>query len=402
MEFGIFLNGYLPGPGAHNGPSEHEMITREMSYAIHADGFNWKYVWIGEHHALTEYSHMSAPEVVFGYIAARTKQIHVGSGIMNLSRPVNHPVRNAERVAMLDHVTEGRYEWGTGRGAGSHEMATFDLLTSETKAMWDEAATEILRMWEQRDYTFEGEFFRVEKPHNILPKPYGIGHPPLWVGCGNPGTFTKAGELGIGAIAFNFEPIYNLKGRIESYKEGIEVCEVPLGQYVNNNVMMTNGVVCLADRNRARQVAMSAGRGYLNTMVNLYHDTMPPQKGAVKWPGAPYAIQDEATLDMLIEAGYLLCGNPDEVNEQIAKYQEVGCDQLVFGLPSEGFEHEEVLEMIELFGAQVIPNFDTDPVHSTTRFRANAVRKYSDYANSLPEGLEVTVIPTNALLPLNV
>jgi alkanesulfonate monooxygenase SsuD/methylene tetrahydromethanopterin reductase-like flavin-dependent oxidoreductase (luciferase family) len=400
MEFGLFLNGYLPGPGAHDAPSEHEMLKREMEYAIHADGFNWKYAWIGEHHGLVEYSHMSAPEVVFGYIAAKTTQIHVGSGIMNLSRPVNHPVRNAERVAMLDHVTEGRYEWGTGRGAGSHEMATFDLLTSETKAMWDEAAPEILRMWEQKDYTFEGEFFRVEKPHNILPKPYGKGHPPLWVGCGNPGTFTKAGELGIGAIAFNFEPIYNLKGRIEAYKEGIANCTNPLGQFMNDNVMMTNAVVCVSDRKRAREIALSQGRGYMNTLVNMYHDTMPPQKGAVKWPGTPYAIPDEDTLDRLIEAGYLLCGSPEEVNEQIAKYQDVGCDQLVFGIPNEGFEHEEVLEMIELFGTKVIPNFDTDPVHSTTRYRATAERKYPDFANPLPEGLEVGVIPTNALLPL--
>lgn len=401
MEFGLFLNGYLPGPAAHNSATEHEMLMREIEYSIYADGYNWKYVWLGEHHALTEYSHMSAPEVVFGYIAARTEQIHVGSGIMNLSRPVNHPIRNAERVAMLDHVTNQRYEWGTGRGAGSHEMATFDLLTSETKAMWDEAAPEILRMWEQRDYTFDGEFFKVEKPHNILPKPMGKGHPPLWVGCGNPGTFTKAGNLGIGAIAFNFEPIYNLKGRIEAYKEGIEGCTEPMGQFMNNNVMMTNAVVCLEDRDRARQIAMSSGRGYLNTMVNMYHDTMPPQKNAVYWPNAPHQIPSEEVLDQLIEAGYLLCGNPEEVNEQIKKYQEVGCDQLVFGIPTEGFEHEEVLEMLEVFGTKVIPNYDGDPVHSTTRYRESAVRKYPDFANPLPEGLDVSVIPTSALLPLS-
>ena len=400
MEFGLFLNGYLPGPAAHDPASEHEMIMREMSYAIHADKFNWKYAWLGEHHALTEYSHMSAPETVFAYITAQTEQIHVGSGIMNLSRPVNHPVRNAERVAMLDHITGNRYEWGTGRGAGSHEMATFDLLTSETKEMWNEAAPEILRMWEQKDYTFDGKFFKVEKPHNVLPKPYGPGHPPLWVGCGNPGTFATAGQQGIGAIAFNFEPIYNLKGRIDAYKEGIANCTEPLVQFMNDNVMMTNAVVCLSDRKRAREVAMSAGRGYLNTMVNMYHDTMPPQKHAVVWPNPPFAIPDEATLDTLIEAGYLLCGTPDEVNEQIAKYQEVGCDQLVFGIPNEGFEHDEVIEMIELFGTKVIPNYDGDPEHSTTRYRRNAKRKYPDFAHPLPEGLDVSIIPTNALLPL--
>lgn len=400
MEFGLFLNGYLPGPAAHNADAEHEMLMREVSYAIHADKFNWKYVWMGEHHALTEYSHLSAPEVLIGYVAAKTEQIHIGSAIMNLSRPVNHPVRNAERVAMLDHITEGRYEWGTGRGAGSHEMATFDLLTSETKEMWDEAAHEILRMWEVRDYTFDGKYFKIDKPHNILPKPYGAGHPPMWVGCGNPGTFTKAGELGIGAIAFNFEPIYNLKGRIDAYKQGIANCTETLGQYKNDNVMMTNAVVCLSDRKRAREIAMSTGRGYLNTMVNLYHDTMPPQEHAVKWPNPPHRIPDESTLDYLIESGYLLCGTPDEVNEQIAKYQEVGCDQLVFGIPTEGFRNEEILEMIELFGTKVIPNYDPEPEHSTTRYRREAKRKYPDFEHPVDPELKVTVLPESALIPL--
>ncbi len=65
MEFGLFLNGYLPGPAAHDSDSEHAMLMRELGYCVHADAYNWKYVWLGEHHALTEYCHMSAPEVCF-------------------------------------------------------------------------------------------------------------------------------------------------------------------------------------------------------------------------------------------------------------------------------------------------------------------------------------------------
>ena len=122
MEFGLFMNGYLPGPAAHNGAAEHTMLMREIEYAILADSYNWKYAWFGEHHALTEYSHMSAPEVAIPYVAAQTEGIHLGSAIINLSPPVNQPTRNAERVAMLDHVTGGRFEFGTGRGAGEHEM----------------------------------------------------------------------------------------------------------------------------------------------------------------------------------------------------------------------------------------------------------------------------------------
>lgn len=398
MEFGLFMNGYLPGPAAHDPASEHAMLTTELDYAVHADAFNWKYVWFGEHHALTEYSHMSAPEVVLGHVAARTEQIHVGSAIMNLSPRVNHPVRNAERVAMLDHVTDNRYEWGTGRGAGSHEIASFDILDKDsTKAEWEEVIAEIPRMWEQKDYEFHGEHFTVPYPHNILPKPHGPGHPPAWVACGNPGTFARAGELGLGAIAFNFEPIHHLRGRIDAYKEAVSVCSEPVTQFVNDNLMMTNAVVCLEDRARAREIAMSEGRGYLYSMVCLYHDTMPRQEGVPTWPEPPLRIPDEIALDELISAGYLLCGEPDEVAEQLNRYQSVGCDQLVFGFPPEGATHEEILEMIEVFGSRVIPQFDADPVHSTTRHRRNARPKYPTFAGPVPDSV-IETLPTNARL----
>ncbi len=405
MEFGIFLNGFIPGPAAHHSPSEHTALLREAEYTIHADKHNWKYAWFGEHHGLTEYSHMSAPEVMMGYVAAQTERIHLCSGINNLSPRVNHPVRNAERVAMLDHITGNRYEWGTGRGAGSHELATFNVMDkNSTKSEWEEAVHEIPRMWEQLDYTFEGQHFTVPTPHNILPKPYGKGHPPIWVACGNPPTFARAGELGIGAIAFNFEPIYNLQGRIDSYKQAVANCTEPLGQFLNNNVMMTNAVICLNDRKRARELAIDGLGSYLVTMVNMYHDTMPQSMDAIVWPNPPFTIRDiagndpEAMLDTLIAGGYMLCGTPDEVAEQVTKYQTVGCDQLVFGLPA-SFEHDEVFEMLECFGKVVIPEFDKDPVHSTTRYRETAQPKYSKFNGPVPD-ITVPRIPANALLPL--
>ena len=401
MEFGVFLNGYVPGPAAHDTESEHLALLREVEYAVAADKHNWKFAWFGEHHALTEYSHMSAPAPVMGYVAAKTDRIHLGTAINSFPTTKEHPVRFAERAAMLDHLCEGRFEFGTGRGAGSHEVATFGgTLTSETKAMWDEVAHEIPRMWEERDYSFEGEHFSVPTPHNILPKPYGKGHPPMWVACGNPATFAKAGAHGIGAIAFNFEPAHNLKGRIESYKEAVANPTDQIGQYKNDNVMMTNAVICLKDRDRARQIAMSAGRGYLYTMVCFYHDTIPPKEGHPVWPDPPMGIPSEEILDLLIAEGHMLCGTPEEVSEQLEAYQEVGCDQLVFGLPNEGFTHDEILENIELFGDQVIPEFDKDPVHSTTRYRENAIPRYQQWNHPIPEDLSVEVIPESAFLPL--
>ncbi len=116
-----------------------------------------------------------------------------------------------------------------------------------------------------------------------------------------------------------------------------------------------------------------------------YHDTIPHQEGVPVWPERPHTITDESMLDHLIEGGWLLCGEPDEVAEQVARYQTVGCDQLVFGLPSDSFMEDEVHEMLEVFGTKVIPQFDSDPVHSTTRYRQTAQRKYKELNFPVPD-----------------
>lgn len=371
MEFGLFLQGYVPGPDAHDTDREHEAFMREVELVVAADRTNWKFAWFSEHHSLTEYSHLSSSEVMMGYLARATSRIHLGSGIFNLSPRVNHPVRNAERVAMLDHLSEGRFEFGTGRGAGSHETATFNIGdTSSTKVEWDEVIREIPRMWETEEYTFQGNHFSVDKPHNILPKPYRGMHPPIWVACGNPATFGKAGSLGIGALGFNFSPIHEMRPMIEAYKKGIAECEDPVGRYVNDNVMLTNAVLCFEDGERARDIATRPNRGYLYSLVCLYHDTFPKPAGAPVWPEPPIQIKRDM-VDHLIDGGLLLCGRPEEVAEQLKAYEETGVDQVVFGVPND-LSHEEALEVIETFGTKVIPEFDRDPVHSTDRYRDSA------------------------------
>ena len=217
-----------------------------------------------------------------------------------------------------------------------------------------------------RDYTFQGDHFRVDTPHN-LPKPYGGAHPPIWVACGNPPTFEKAGRHGIGALGFNFSPIHDMKPMIDAYKKGIAECEKPVGSYINDNVMLTNAVLCFEDSDRAREIATRPNRGYPYSLVCLYHDTFPKPPGAPVWPEPPIHL-DRPTVDLAIQAGALLCGSPEEVAEQLVAYEQTGVDQVVFGFPND-LAHDEALECIELFGDRVIPKFDKDPVHRTTRMR---------------------------------
>jgi alkanesulfonate monooxygenase SsuD/methylene tetrahydromethanopterin reductase-like flavin-dependent oxidoreductase (luciferase family) len=256
-----------------------------------------------------------------------------------------------------------------GRGAGALEVTGFGIEnTDDTKPMLEEVFKEFPKMWRQAEYSFEGEYFSVP-PRNILPKPWRKPHPPLWQACGNPPTFEVAGRKGVGAIGFNFSAAKQMKPMIDAYKNAVGDAE-PLGDYVNDNVMITNSVVCLEDGDRARAVAADMGTGLLQSLVYRYHTTFPKPPQIPDWPAVlPDPTPEEVAWR--INEGYLLCGTPDEVLEQVKSYEDVGADQIVFGLPVD-MPFEVAMDSIRLFGTHVIPKLDPDPVHRTTRFREAA------------------------------
>jgi alkanesulfonate monooxygenase SsuD/methylene tetrahydromethanopterin reductase-like flavin-dependent oxidoreductase (luciferase family) len=373
MEFGLFVQAHVPRQEVAADPegAEHRRLMRELELAEACDRHGFKYVWSVEHHFLEEYSHLSASEIFLPYIAARTRRLHVGSAIWNLTPPVNPPARLAERVAMLDHLSEGRFEFGTGRGSSSTEYEGFGIPSGETtREMADEALREILRMWRETPYSYQGRFFSMPE-RNVLPKPYTHPHPPLWMACGSPSTFEKAARLGVGALCFSLGAPRDFAPLIRTYKETIRHAE-PIGAYVNDNVACVTQLVCMEDRRKARAVAMRMGSSYHTSLVFRYLDTFPRPPGIPPWP----QLLPEPTPEVLeerIASGNRIVGDPEECARGVQMYADIGCDQLIFGLLASTQPQEVALHTIELFGAHVIPRFDADPVHSTTRMREAAL-----------------------------
>ena len=374
MEFGLFVQAHVPKHETEADPvgAEHARLLREVELAEACDRHNFKYVWSVEHHFLEEYSHLSASEILLPWIAARTKRIHVGSAIWNLTPPVNHPARTAERVAMIDHLSEGRFEFGTGRGSSSTEFKGFGIPDGDTtREMFDESLREILRMWRETPYTHDGRFFSMP-PRNVLPKPWTKPHPPIWVACGSPSTFEKAARLGLGALCFSLGSPKDFAPLIEVYKKHIRDAE-PVGGYVNDNVACVTALVCDEDRKRAREIACRMGSGYHTSLVFRYLDTFPRPAGVPPWP-ALIPEPTPAQLEERIASGQRIVGDPDECAAAVQKYADVGCDQIIFGVLASTLPQDVALGSVALFGDRVIPRFDRDPVHSTTRMREAAAR----------------------------
>ena len=172
MEFGIFHSGHVPTQPSADAQRrlEHRRLLDEAAVAVAGDRNGFKYSWFTEHHFLEEYSHVSASEVLMGYVAARTERIHLGSGIFNLTPPVNHPARVAERVAMLDHLSNGRFEFGTGRGSSSTEFQGFGIPDADTtRDLFDEALPEVVRILREAPYEHDGQRLLDAVAHGAAP-----------------------------------------------------------------------------------------------------------------------------------------------------------------------------------------------------------------------------------------
>jgi alkanesulfonate monooxygenase SsuD/methylene tetrahydromethanopterin reductase-like flavin-dependent oxidoreductase (luciferase family) len=369
LEFGIFNSLYLPHHLTEKDPehAEHNRLMDEVNWTKAADKAGFKYTWATEHHFLREYSHLSSNESFLAFLAGQTERIHLGSGIFNVTPPVNHPARVAERVAVLDHLTQGRFEFGMGRGSSTTEQRGFGIEDPElTREMFDEVVPQFRRMWSERNYSYKGRFFEMPE-RDVLPKPYTKPHPPMWVAAGSPGTFEKAARMGLGVLCFTTGAPDSLAPLVETYKKNIEQAE-PVGDYVNNNVMVTSQMLCLEDGQKARDIACNMTSGYQNSLVFRYLDTFPKPPGLPTWPDLIPEPTPEG-LDAGIKSGLVCIGTPEEVERSVKRYADIGADQLVFGMLSTTMPVEIAIEAVDTFGRTVLPVFDTDPVHSTTRQR---------------------------------
>jgi hypothetical protein len=143
---------------------------------------------------------------------------------------------------------------------------------------------------------------------------------------------------------------------------------------VNDNVVCVSQLVCHEDRKKAREMALNMGSGRHQSLVFRYLDTFPKPPQVPDWPNLiPDPTPEQ--LEERIATGQRIVGDPDECAKAVQKYVDVGCDQLVFGILATTLPQEDCLHTCELFGTQVIPRFDKDPVHSTTRYREAALAK---------------------------
>jgi hypothetical protein len=155
---------------------------------------------------------------------------------------------------------------------------------------------------------------------------------------------------------------------IETYKLAVSECADPVGGYVNDNVACVSMLLCMHDRERAFEQFLNMGASHYQSLVVRKLDSIPLPEGIDR----EHFQVPEPSIDELreaVDAGRRSVGTPEDLAKSVQRWRDAGADQLIFGVLNNTLPLEIAQESIELFGREVIPAFDTDPVHSTTRQR---------------------------------
>ena len=145
------------------------------------------------------------------------------------------PIRVAERAAVLDILSGGRVELGTGRSATWTELGGFRANADDTKKTWDEFVRVIPKMWMQERFSWEGRAFSMPE-RAVLPKPVQRPHPPMWVAVTSPGTEIEAADRGLGSLGLSPGGFKESEQKVQNYRSRIENCE-PVGAVVNERTL---------------------------------------------------------------------------------------------------------------------------------------------------------------------
>ena len=291
---------------------------------------------IGEHHRKEFLD--SAPAVILGAGAARTKSIRLTSAVTVLSAA--DPVRIFQQFATLDLISQGRAEMVVGRGSSIEAFPLFGFSLDDYDELFAEKLGLLLNIRENEHVTWSGKYRPPLTGQGVYPRP--VQNPlPIWIGVGgSPASFARAGTLGlplmvaiIGGETRRFRPLVDLYWEAGD-RAGHSRDRLKVGVHSLGYVAATT-----------QEAADDFFPGYARAFTDIGKE-----RG---WPPATRAGFDAQRG----KYGALLIGSPDEVAEKIIRHSEAlgGVSRFTFQMNAASLPHGKLMKAIEVLGTRVAP-----------------------------------------------
>ena len=352
MKFGLMTQIQMPRPWSAD--SERNAYHGAIAQAVAAEQAGFGYYWITEQHFFSEIGHSACPDMLLSAISQRTSTIRLGFSVVLMT--VNNPFAIAERVATLDVLSDGRAEFGMGRGSTPYMVEAFGAGRPEDRARAQEATRAVMQMFgEERFSGFRGEHFDLPARH-VLPRPIQRPHPPLWAAASNLASYERIGQQGLGVIGVTRNSIDETRDAIRAYRAAIRGADPQhfVGQAPNEQVGGFALAFCHEDDRVGRDMACAAARWYNGDNEAELNQVRFASAGGVE--GVVSKFRNRSN-DELIEDGMAIGGNADTISRVVEKWAEAGLDQMIFLLQAGRTTHDQVMRSIELLGKKVLPRF---------------------------------------------
>ena len=305
-----------------------DVYSATVEQAVLADELGFDHIWFSEHHFLED-GYLPAFQPLAGAIAARTTQIRISNDIALL--PLYHPVRLAEELAVLDHISNGRMEFGIGMGYVPKEFEAFGVPLKNRVSMTDEAI-EILRLaWKDEPFSFKGKRYELSNI-NVYPKPVQPLGPPLWIAA-----MKEPGALRAARFETNLLPQGRREDVLDPWRNELKTQGKDPNDY---RVGIIRSVYVTDDKERDWPVIREAERFRMG-VYNTFMAETPDEYGWGSGDGIPQTV---------------IIGTPREVISQLKAFIDAYgiTDIATSGLPP-GVDPEFMANNLERLAREVIP-----------------------------------------------
>ncbi len=339
--------------------SDSRVYREELRLADLAEPLGFDSIWSVEHH-FTDYT--MVPDVLqfLTYMAGRTQRIQLGSMVVVL--PWHDPIRVAEQVSMLDHLSDGRLILGLGRGAGRVEFEGFRVDMGESRQRFVEAAKIVLDGLERGYCEFDGEFYQQPRK-NIRPKPERSFKGRTYAAAVSPESSEIMARLGLGILVIPQKPWPMIDQELGNYRR--------IYREVNDEEppapIIAGWVFCDEEEARAREYAVRWIGAYWQTAVRHYEiggDHFAKTKGYEFYAQMSAATQAETGGPDQATEAYLdlqVWGTPKMCAERIQKTcDRMGSETFIGVFSYAGMPYEEAGRNLRLFAKDVLPTLQND------------------------------------------
>lgn len=212
-------------------------------------------VWLAEHHFNT-YSVCPSVTLMGTHIAARTQNLRIGTAI-TLAAFYN-PLRLAEELALLDILSNGRLNWGAGRGFDPIEFGAFRVSPEESAERYRECVEIVRAAWADEKFSYHGQYWQYDNIE-VLPKPLQQPSPPVWLAATSPDSIRKAAESGYTILMDPHASCNEIARKRALYREVLEAS----GYSMEGREIPTARLIALAPTEREAEETARSGAGWL-------------------------------------------------------------------------------------------------------------------------------------------